>query len=324
MSLSGFPRRSSDRTSIGPVAAAAILMAAAITVASAGAAEAPFDPRGGLLSMNSGTPNTLAAVDPATGEVRAVEAYPGFSGLNGHSTIDVEGHRFFFPLEGRIFSVDSRTGAVLANPSLSENPGAMNAWAYDPDSGDVLAVMFLDSANHLVSIDPATGTVSAVEDYPGFIGINALTAVDPEGQRYFFAMAQRIFTVNSQTGAVITNPELSESPGSMIGWEYDPIGDRLLTVMIVVATGNITFMSIDPATGTVSPVKEYPGLSSLRGGLTALDAFNGHFFFASDDRMFALDTRSGAILANPVIDGGMGSLTGLVFAPSLLDFFNAD
>ena len=76
----------------------------------------------------------------------------------------------------------------------------------------------------LVSINPPTGTMSTVGTLVGASVVRGVSALDAQGQRYFFTLAgNNLTTVDTQTGAVITSLSTPSGLGSM---EFDPtVGD---------------------------------------------------------------------------------------------------
>ena len=70
--------------------------------------------------------NRLVIVDPETGELTIAGSIPGSLGApQGISALDPVNHRYFFPKDGRLVSVDTQTGAVIAYPLLSVSPTSL-------------------------------------------------------------------------------------------------------------------------------------------------------------------------------------------------------
>ncbi len=157
--------------------------------------------------------------------------------VSGADDIDISGNRYFFagqPMGGnpKIYSVSTATGAVLANPDLSgASINALLGLEYDPGEGVLYGFASVGSGDRqIATVNPATGAVAllgapiAGEALSSTSGADAL---DATGNRYFFAGqpasgSPKIYAINTATGAVLTNPNLSGDSLALLGLEWDP------------------------------------------------------------------------------------------------------
>src|SRR5436190_296769 len=173
-----------------------------------------------------------------------------------------------------------------------------------------------DGGRQLVSIDPATAVatpISASISPP--LGVpGGVTALDAAGHRFFFIgtpsaeFVHRVYTVNTVTGAVISNPTVGPAT-SILGLEYDA-AEGVLYALRNPGDAGKQLVRLDPATGaaTAVSVSIAPPLG-IPGGVNALDPAGNRFFFIgvpsaeSDYRIYTIDTATGAVPGNPTITG---------------------
>ena len=196
--------------------------------------------------------------------------------------------------------------------------GVPKAEAQHSPSDILFGVANINDANTLVIVDPATGTLTPVGNFPGLTGvIQGVSALDAANQRYFFPMAGRLFVVNIQTGDVITNPLLpTTATGSVIGpssMEFDPTTDTLFGVANL--NNANTLVTVDPVTAAFNPVGNFPGLTGVIQGVSALDAANQRYLFPMAGRLFVVNIQTGDVIANPLLPTTPG---GSVISPGSL------
>jgi len=266
----------------------------------------------------------LVSIDPATAAVTPISASidPPNGTSSGVVALDTGGGRFFFvgmPSSGtdwRLYSVDTGTGAVISSPAIDPATSILGL-EYD-DAADVLYGMRNpgDGGKQIVTYDPATGVatpISASISPP--LGVpGGVTALDAAGHRFFFIgtpsaeFVHRVYTVNTVTGAVISNPTVDPAT-SILGLEYDD-AEGVLYALRNPGDGGKQLVRLDPATGaaTVVSASIAPPLG-IPGGVNALDTVGNRFFFIgvpsaeSDFRIYTIDTATGAVPSNPTITG---------------------
>jgi hypothetical protein len=278
----------------------------------------------------------VITIDPATAAVTPLSASvdPPNGTPSGVVALDAGGNRFFFvgtpnaEVSMRIYTVDTQTGTVLGNPSLTT--GSILGLEYD-EAEDVLYALLTPTATgtkQVVILDTGTGATTAVSgSLAAAIGMpSGATTLDPSGNRFFFVgtqdaeTTQRIYSVDTQTGVLLASPAIV---GDVItGLEYDDAA-AILYGLRTPPDGGKQVVALDPLTGTSTNVSANiaPSLG-MASGVTGLDAGGDRFFFVAtpnsetDSRLYAVDTNSGSLLSSPTIPGSAFQfLQGLAFAP---------
>lgn len=188
-----------------------------------------------------------------------------------------------------------------------------------------------DGGRQLTSADPATAVITPISasispPLPSASGVNA---VDAAGQRYFFVATPaaetdaRIYTVDAQTGAVLSSPTIAGSASEFFSdLEFDE-GEGVLFGLRNPGTSGRQVVTLDVLTGTVTPISASfgtPQLGSISGG-AALDAGGNRFFFTGTpgavpgpEELYVVDTTTGALLAQHVL-GVTQPMMGLDYDP---------
>lgn len=174
-----------------------------------------------------------------------------------------------------------------------------------------------DGGRQLVTIDAATAAVTEVSgsiDPPNGTS-SGVVALDAAGERFFFAgtpgteVVQRIYMVHTPTGIVLASPTIDIGT-TLLGLEYDGDEDKLFALRTVFDAGKQVIL-LDPVTGGAGPISVSidPPLS-MPSGVTALDSAGNRFFFVgtpgleTGQRIYSVDTNTGAVLGSPEIAGG--------------------
>lgn len=193
----------------------------------------------------------------------------------------------------------------------------------------VLAVLFGlrnpgDGGRQVITIDPATAsiaTISASIDPPNGTP-SGVIALDAGGNRFFFAgtpaadTSPRIYAVDTTTGAVLSSPLIAG--GGVQGLEYDEAEDVLYALQTPDLTGSKRVVTLDTASGAATAVSANLATSiGMPSGATTLDPSGNRFFFVgtqdaeTTQRIYSVDTQTGALLASPAIAGDV--ITGLEY-----------
>lgn len=270
----------------------------------------------------------VVTIDPATAGVAAVSASisPPLPSASAVAALDAEGQRYFFvatpvtDTDSRLYAVDTQTGAVLSSPAITGSASApfLNL-QYDADD-DVLYGLRNpgDGGMQVVTLDPPTAAITAVSASisPALFLSSGVSAIDSDGDRFFFMATHasetdaRLFTVDLNTGAVLSSPLLAGSASMFfMGLEYDEAEDVLYGARNP-GDGGRHVVSVDVTTGAVTPISAsiFPPFSSS-SGIVALDAAGNRFFLIgtasadTDSRIVTVDTATGALLSSPLIAG---------------------
>lgn len=199
----------------------------------------------------------------------------------------------------------------------------------------------LASTNQVVSVDPATGALTAVGSptSPGGLA-NSAAVLDEAAHRYYFqsngltpSVPTALYAIDTQTGAQVVAVNLPTPLGSL---EIDPATGTLYGTVssLDFSTGifSTQVVTIDPGTGAQTPVSGTIAAGVNLGSAT-YDASSDMFYFistrftmaGSTTTLYSVDTQSGlasaaTLTAQPVsleVDPASGALFGLL---STFDF----
>lgn len=295
------------------------------------------------LASVAGGDREVGTVSPATGAVALpggpINGGAGLSSSSGVNSLDTTGNRFFFVGSNdggttqRLYRIDPLTGGVLGSPALSGGSTAINGLQYDEGEGVLFALASVGAGDRqLASIAVATGVVTLLHapiaggSLPSASGADDL---DAAGNRYFFiglpGGTERIYTVDTATGAV-SNPALSGAAiNSIQGLEYDAAEGVLYALASVGGSFDRQLATINPATGAVallgSPIAG-AALNTTSGSDTLDPAGNRYFFtgqpFGGNWKIYSINTAGGAVAANPDLSGDSTTLLGIEWDPGAL------
>jgi hypothetical protein len=281
----------------------------------------------------------VVTVDPETGSVIPLSDVipPPLPSASGVIALDGPGGRFFFIAKpdggSSIYTVDTATGALLSSTPLGLAEGAfINCLEYDDVNNLLLGVQNPGGGGRqLVIVDPTSGSVTAVGAVidPPLLSASGVSSIDPLGQRLFFVGSppdidsSRLYTLDTQTGAVLSSPVIPDTEDGFVSdLEYDTV-NNLLFALRNPGGGGRQVVLLDPSTAAVTPVSVNTSQLSSSSGSAALDAAGARFFFEAappddvDDRIYTIDTQTGAMLHSPLIPGsGSAFLLGLAYYES--------
>lgn len=271
----------------------------------------------------------IVILDPATAAITPVSASIsaplGMS--SGVAAIDSDGDRFFFiatpnsDTDARIFTVDLNGGALVTSPMISGSASAFfMGLEYDEDE-DVLygARNPGDGGRQVVSVNPATGTVTPISAsiFPPFSSSSGIVALDAGGNRFFLIGTassdtdSRLVTLDTATGAILSSPLITGSataffqdlafapappPGPLTvtidikpGSSRNPINVRSRGVIPVAILTTATFdaTTVDPDT-----VRFGPGMAEETHGRGHIEDVDGD---GDDDLLLHFSTQDAAI-----------------------------
>ncbi len=184
-----------------------------------------------------------------------------------------------------------------------------------------------DGGRQVVIVDPATGAVTPVSGSisapsPAASGVNAL---DASGNRLFYIATpiaetdERLFTVDTQTGALLSSPTIAgSSTAPFQSLDYDA-GEGALYGLRNPGDAGRQVVRIDVATAAITPVSaSIAPPNAASSGVSALDAPGNRFFFVGtpgadpNQHIYTVDTATGALLGSPAVGAGVAVL-GMVY-----------
>jgi len=213
-------------------------------------------------AINNDT-DELVSVDPATGNFTVIapltgglDGTGGFQG--GGEIIDCE----YFATDGEdIYTVDLMTGAstLFINTGITD---FLTSLEVDPTTGILYAtsVDFAATQTTLWEIDLVGGTANFIGNSPGSCAISLV--IDPNGDAYYIDLcSDNIYPISLTTGQA-TGAGLPLGFNLNFGQDYSfdcPIGSGTIFGYAFNAdTFTMQYVSIDPATGTVTLIQDFP------------------------------------------------------------------
>ncbi|MDH5605269.1 MAG: PKD domain-containing protein [Anaerolineae bacterium] len=240
-----------------------------------------------------------------------------------------------------LFILDTQTGEMIGNPILENSVLDLQ---YDSETDTLFGISQIEEKTvKLAVINPDTGHVSHIGSGTSSVpGANLAVPVgtktfDSIGNRYFFVAFYydpdswsmisgfRLFVLDTQTGEMIGNAILDNA---ILDLQYDPETDTLYGLSQI-EEKTVKLAVINPDTGHVTPfgsgTTSIPGANlSVPLGTKALDVFGNRYFFVafyydpdtwsmiSGFRLFVMDTQTGEMIDNPILDHSYG----LRYAPA--------
>lgn len=271
----------------------------------------------------------LVSIDPPTGAITPISASisPPLPSAQGVNALDFDGNRFFFvafangEADSRIFTVDTVTGALLGDPVIAGSATApIMALEWDAAEGVLYALRNPgDAGRQIATLDPVTGAITGIGPSidPPLATPSGVTALDADANRFYFIGLLtgetdfRIYTVDTATGAALSNPVIPGSGTAFLlhlAWDN---GEGTLYALRNPGDGGRQLATVDPATGTITGIGASisPPLPSGSGN-GALDEEGNRFFFHAfpntssfDGNLYTVDTATGAVLTSPVLAG---------------------
>jgi hypothetical protein len=213
-----------------------------------------------------------------------------------------------------------------------EATGTLYAVAYN--SGLAQSTGNTTRQTELLSINTATGAVTTVGSPIANCcwTSSGASALDDDGGYIYFLGAKydtdtssqrRVFKINVGTAAVASNP-LLDGGSTDYGYNFlerDPVSGTLYAVAynsgLAQSSGNTIrqeeLLSINTSTGGVMTVGS--GIANccwVSSGTSGFDGDNGLFYFlganfsdsSSQRRIYSVNASTGAVVANPLVDGG--------------------
>ncbi len=220
----------------------------------------------------SGGQVVVFAINPTTGAATPIVSTGAASLVGTPITFDpLTGRLFFISGDPALYTVDvvSRTSShvALANccPMLT----------FDPVSRTLYGVITGTTGVDVVKIDPASGASTLVVSTGATSLVGGVIAFDPTARHLFFESSGSLYTVDLATNNV-SHVSLSACCSLL---QFDVAARTLYTVIFSGATAVV--MSIDPQTGTATPVVD-TGATGIQGGAIAFDPILRRLFFIGE------------------------------------------
>jgi hypothetical protein len=194
-----------------------------------------------------------------------------------------------------------------------------------------LSLSFLNASaqtEYLVKVDATTGVYNKIKNLPGVNWIWTApynTTFDEINHRYIFKGSPdqvnwHLYSVDAVSGNIISSPSfpvLTDSADNVIELQFDNSSNILYGLHWDNSENKEYLVSIDPATGSFTKIKNLLGVKWIMPGNTAFDKTNHHYVFkGADDSLnwylYTVDATTGNIVSNPPYPASSSASTGLV------------
>jgi hypothetical protein len=248
-------------------------------------------------------------VNTLTGAQTILQSLADLLGADvGDVTSDLAHARYYFigvdaSFVFRLYTLDARTGAILAQPELPDSPSGIQ---FDAAAGNLLAVTFRSGVEELVRLDPQTGALTSVAFIPEVAGVEPGSfTLDPATRRYMFigvdvAGTDRLYVLDAQSGAVLSNATIAGA--NVSSTVFDPASGQL--VGLIFRNGVEEVVRLNPATGALTTIATIPEVENIASGSSVMLADVGRYVFVGIDyggteRLYSVDLAAGSVIANP-------------------------
>ncbi|MCL7987021.1 DUF4394 domain-containing protein [Sphingobacterium sp. lm-10] len=164
----------------------------------------------------------------------------------------------------------------------------------------------IDGENHLIRYNAqnvqnptSEWTITGTQANERILGIDYRPAT---GQLYAVGTSNRIYTLNTQTGAATAIGLIPFTPGldaAEVGFDFNPTVDRIRLV-----TANGQNLRLHPETGVVAAVDGSLNKNGVRGGKVTAAAYTNNTANATTTQLFVIDVETNKLyLQNPPNDG---------------------
>jgi hypothetical protein len=252
---------------------------------------------------------SFVKVNSQTGEMLLSVSRPELDGyVLGNSAVDTSGERYFV-LGGvdrrKLFTLDTRTGAIIASPDIELN---VNEIEYEPSTGKLVGVRWVNGMAEMVRIDPSTGTTTGFASLPGVYSIQqGGSSFDPATDRYFLTVADSLLTIDTRTGAIIAGHSIDGI--GMSNAQFEPASGKV--VALTYRTRIEEFIRINPISGEVVSGGMIPEVQTIVQGEATINARTGRLIFMGSDsldrRLYSVTLATGAVAARPLMSN-MGAI----------------
>lgn len=237
----------------------------------------------GLAFLNGETTLTIVSIDPATGVQTPLMATPAGGVAGGPVAID--------PRTRRVFFVSFEAGATwlytadlihrtLSAAAETASTGGSGQLFWDPVGNQLIGLAYLPGEYTVtVSIvDPATASLTPLVPTGAVAGASAF---DPVGRRIFFESGSQdgppyAINVVDIANRTVSQPVPFPCCPNLI---WDAEERRLLGLSFFQNHTPLTIVSIDPSTGSQTPLLPTPAGGVAQGWLT-IDPGTGRVFFS--------------------------------------------
>lgn len=176
---------------------------------------------------------------------------------------------------------------------------------------------------YFAATDASTGQVTIVNSNPTSqdIFVSGVSDIDLNGGRYFYVRAGRIYTVDIQTGNVLSSPTITEATIGVSGAApimniaYNPLDSTLYGLHFL--NSQLRLATLDPGTGVATLVNSAPiSLDGFGSGVSDIDPISRRYFYIRMDSIITVSLDLGTStnrqkLTNP--NGAVAPITNIAY-----------
>ena len=237
----------------------------------------------GLAFLNGDTTLTIVSIDPATGVQTPLMATPAGGVGGGPVAMDPRTQRVFFVSVNAgatwLYTADLIHGTLSA-AAQTESTGASGQLFWDPVGNQLIGLAYLPGEHTMTVsvVDPATSRLTPLVPTGAVAGASAF---DPVGRHIFFASGSQngppyAINVVDIANRTVSQPVPFPCCPNLI---WDPAARRLLGLSFFNNQLPLTVVSIDPSTGSQTPLLSTPAGGVAQGWRT-IDPVTGRVFFS--------------------------------------------
>ena len=242
--------------------------------------------QGGRLIGLTGQSLAIISMDPLTGDTTHIGQVPNSGWTSLGVTIDVPGMRYFYAANNDIRILDLVSGTVIDSLEVT-----LLNFHYNSTDGYIYGLRSdSNSLFDLQRVDPAVGTLEMVNDLniSGVGGQNSAIGF-PNKNHFYFPGNSTTYKVELSTGNVVDSLDL----GGFTNYEYNYPDNSLYGIGN--DSNNIFELRRVDSTGAMT-VLGTTGQNMSTNGESAIDPYNGRYFFSSGQGITVMDINTGAIL----------------------------
>lgn len=258
----------------------------------------------------------LRCIVPETGESELIAAIPGMDWLPvGSNAYDRAAGILYAHAYAnsdnvtRIFSIDTITGSLLANPATEQQLN-WSGGIYVRSDGALVGVTWNPALlqEEVRALDPASGQATLMAAIPEIESLaQAIYAFDAATDTAFMIGSSsgdpglRLFAVDVMTGALVGQPLFAQP----IGWSgglFVRSDGQLVGVGLV--DGVTRLFAIEAATAAITEIAELPTVGGVVLGNAVYDDVAGTIVMVdAEHRLVQVDALTGEVVASPQLAG---------------------
>jgi len=259
----------------------------------------------GLAYLNGEATLTIVSIDPATGTQTSLMPTPATGVAAGPLALDSRSGRLFFVSfdagASWLYTADLRH-RTLSRVAETASTGAAGQLFWDPVGNQLIGLAYLpgEFTTTVSIIDPVTHSLTPLVPTGAIAGFSAF---DPVGGRIFFESGSQNGPPYAINVVHVANRTVSQPVPFPCCPEllWDPASSRLLGISFFNNHFPLMVTSIDPSTGSQTPLLPTPA-GGVAEGWTTIDPATGRVFFSDPfaETLVTANLQSGQVSQSPL------------------------